>query len=247
MGLSSPRQMAHKAGQIAVSLVGGKPVPSQEVPVVFGPRAGRGLIGGLAGAVDGKEVHLGNSFLTGKRSQTIASELVTIVDDGTLERGVGSSPVDGEGVATRRKVVVEKGVLRAFLYDTYGARKAGVASTGNGVRGGYDELPSIKATNFYMIKGDTPSENLIKDLKQGLYVQETIGFGVNTTVGTYSAGAFGRWIEDGKLAQPVAQVTIAGDILDILANIDAVGDDLEFDSRICCPSFRVSRMTVAGT
>lgn len=246
-GLRSPRQMAQRAGEMAVSLVGGEPVPSQQVPVIFAPRAGRGLIGGLVRAVNGKEVHLGNSFLAGKLGQTIASELVTIVDDGTLLGGVGSAPIDGEGVATRRTVVVNQGVLQAFLYDTYAARKAGVASTGNAVRGSYDSLPGIGATNFFMVRGSTRPQDLIKYLKKGLYVEETIGFGVNTTIGAYSAGAFGRWIEDGKLAQPVADVTIAGDILEILTNIDAVGRDLEFDSRVSCPTFRVSRMTVAGT
>ncbi len=245
--LRKAHQMARRAGEMGVSLVGGGPVPSGEVPVVFDARAGRGLIGGLVRAVNGKEVHLGNSFLTGKLGQPIASELVTIVDDGTLARGVGSAPVDGEGVATRRKVVVEKGMLKAFLYDTYGARKAGAVSTGNGMRGSYGSLPGIGATNFYMVEGDRSARDLIKDLGQGLYVQETIGFGVNTTAGSYSAGVFGRWIEDGELTKPVAQVTIAGDLLDILTSIDAVGDDLEFDGRIACPSFRVAKMTVAGT
>jgi PmbA protein len=245
--LRSPSRMAQRAGRLAISLVGGEPVPSQEVPVVFGPRAGRGLIGGLARAVNGKEVHLGNSFLANKLGEPIASQLVTIVDDGTRIQGVGSTPVDGEGVATQRKVVVERGILQNFLYDTYGARKAGAVSTGNGIRGSYKEVPDIGPTNFYLAKGDMPTEELFTDLEKALYVAETIGFGVNSTVGTYSAGAFGLWIENGKPVKPVAQVTIAGDLLDILGSIDAVGDDLEFDSRISCPSFRVSRMTVAGT
>jgi PmbA protein len=245
--LKSPQQMAQRAGQMAVSLVGGEPVPSQEVPVVFDSRAGKGLIGGLARAVNGKEVHLGNSFLADMLGKTVASKLVTIEDDGTLLKGLGSAPVDGEGVATRRKLVVDQGVLKTFLYDTYGAQKAGAVSTGNGIRGSYGDLPGIGITNFYMFKGSTPHDELIRGLEKGLYVAETIGFGANTTTGGYSAGAFGRWIEKGELTKPVARVTIAGNLLDILTSIDAVSDNLEFNGRICCPSFRVSRMTVAGT
>ncbi len=245
--LRTPAEMAQRAGHMAVSLVGGKPVASQEVPVVFAPQAGRSLIGGLAGGVDGKEVHLGNSFLTRKLGHPIASGLVTIVDDGTLPQGLGSAPVDGEGVATRRTVVVKEGLLQAYLYDTYGARKAGAASTGNGMRGSYRDMPAIHASNFFMVAGITRPTELIQGVERGLYVVETIGFGVNTTTGGYSAGAFGRWIEKGQLAQPVAQVTIAGEMMAILNAIDAVGDDLEFDHRVSCPSFRVSNMMVAGT
>lgn len=245
--LRSPQQMAQRAGEMAVSLVGGEPVPSQEVPVVFDSRAGKGLIGSMARAVDGKEIHLGNSFLADMLGKPVASKMVTIEDDGTLLKGQGSAPVDGEGVATRRTLVVDRGILKAYLYDTYGARKAGTTSTGNGIRGSYGDLPRIGATNFYMFKGSTAPDELIKGLGKGLYVAETIGFGGNTTTGGYSAGAFGWWIENGELAKPVAQVTIAGNLVDIMSSIDAVGDDLEFDSRVSCPSFRVSRMTVAGT
>jgi len=245
--LRKPSRMAAIAAQMALSLVGGQPVSSQEVPVVFNARAAGGVLGGLAGGVNGKEVHLDNSFLSGMLGEKVASPLVTIRDDGTLLQGVGSSPVDGEGVGTQKKTVVQEGVLKSYLYDTYGARKAGAGSTGNAVRGSYDDLPGISVTNFYMEKGDTRADDLIKDIEQGLYVHETIGFGANTTTGGYSAGAFGRWIENGHLAAPVAQVTIAGDLIEIFSAIDAVGDDLDFNGRICSPSFRVARMTVAGT
>jgi PmbA protein len=245
--LRKPSEMAAIAAQRALSLVGGKPVPSQEVPVVFDARAAGGLVGGLAGGVNGKEVFLGNSFLSDMLGKKVASPLVTIHDDGTLLPGVGSSPVDGEGVGTQKKTVIQKGVLKLYLYDTYGARKAGAETTGNAGRGSYDDLPGISVTNFYMDKGEAGAEDLIKDVEQGLYVQETIGFGTNTTTGGYSAGAFGRWIEKGQLTAPVAQVTIAGDLIEIFSSIDAIGDDLDFNGRICSPSFRVARMTVAGT
>jgi PmbA protein len=245
--LRKPADMAATAGQMAVSLVGGKPVPSVEVPVVFDARAAGGLLGGLAGAVNGKAVHQGNSFLTGMLNKPVASKLITIMDDGLLLRGLGSSPVDGEGVATTRKVIVQDGVLQTFLYDTYGARKAGTRSTGNGIRGSHKDLPGIGVTNFYVVSGETPPEDLIKDIKQGLYIQDTIGFGANTTTGGYSTGAFGRWIEGGQLTVPVAQVTVAGNLVDIFSSIDAVGNDLEFNGRIACPSIRVAQMTVAGT
>jgi PmbA protein len=245
--LRKPAEMAAIAAHMAVSLVGGKPVSSQEVPVVFDARAARGLVGGLAGAVNGKEVYLENSFLTGMLEKPVASKLVTIIDDGTLLRGVGSSPIDGEGVGTKRKTIVQEGVLKAYLYDTYGARKAGAESTGNADRDSYGDLPRIFATNFYMENGSSRADDLVKDVERGLFVQETIGFGANTTTGGYSAGAFGRWIENGHLTLPVAQVTIAGDLIDIFSSIDAVGDDLDFNGHICSPSFRVASMTVAGT
>jgi PmbA protein len=245
--LRKPAEMAAIAGQMAVSLVGGRAVPSQEVPVVFEARAAGGLVGGLAGAVNGKEVHQGNSFLTGMLETPVASRLVTIIDDGTILRGVDSSPVDGEGVGTQKKTIVQDGLLKAYLYDTYGARKAGAESTGNASRSSYGNLPRIGATNFYLEKGDTKADALVRDIDQGFFVQETIGFGVNTTTGGYSAGAFGRWIENGQLTAPVAQVTIAGDLIGIFSSIDAIGDDLDFNGRICSPSFRVERMTVAGT
>jgi PmbA protein len=245
--LRTPDRMAAVAAQLALSLVGGKPIPSQELPVVFDARSARGLLGGLLGGVNGKEVHLDNSFLTGMLDRKVASPLVTIHDDGTLLRGIGSSPVDGEGVGTQKKTIVGEGVLKAYLYDTYGARKAGAGTTGNAVRGSYDDLPRISATNFYMEEGETPADDLVKDIGRGLFVQETIGFGANTTTGGYSAGAFGRWIENGQLNEPVAQVTIAGDLIEIFSAIDAVGNDLDFNSRICSPSFRVARMTMAGT
>ena len=245
--LRKPSEMAAIAARTALSLVGGQPVPSQEVPVVFDARAARGLVGGLAGGVNGKEVYLDNTFLSGMLEKKIASPLVTIIDDGTLLRGVGSSPVDGEGVGTRKKTIVQEGVLKSYLYDTYGARKAGASTTGNAGRGSYDDLPKISATNFYMQAGDTAADDLIKDIDRGLYVHETIGFGSNTTTGGYSAGAFGRWIENGRMTAPVAQVTIAGDLIEIFSAIDAVGDDLDFNGRISSPSFRVARMMVAGT
>jgi PmbA protein len=171
--------------------------------------------------------------------------LLTVIDDGTIPGALGSRPFDGEGLATRRKTVVEKGELKSYLLDTYSGRKLGMASTGNASRS-VGEPPGVSATNFYLAPGADTPEKIIGSVKSGLYVTEMIGFGVNLVTGDFSRGAAGLWIEDGALAYPVEEITIAGNLKEMLQNIEMVGSDLEMRGRISSPTIKISRLTVAG-
>lgn len=245
--LPSLEELSDTAVRRAVVRLGAQPVPTQQAPVVFDPRAGVALLGGIAGGIDGDRVYKKASFLTDMVGEKIGSDLVTIVDDGLLVKGLRSALVDDEGVPTQRKVIVDKGILRGYLYDTSTAKKAGANVTGNGWRGSYERRPGIGTSNFYLQKGQMPPEEIIRGVKNGFYIMSTIGSAANVVTGDFSVGATGVWIENGELAQPVAKVTIASNMLDMLKNVDAVGDDLVFDRGTCCPTFRVAEMTVSGT
>ena len=245
--LPSLEELADRAVQRAVPLLGAEPVQTQTAPVIFDPYAGGSVLGGIAGAVNGDSVYKKSSFLAGKLGQKIGSDLVTVMDDGLLSKGLGSAPVDDEGVPTRRKTILDRGVLKGFIYDTATARKAGTESTGNAQRGSYERRPGIGTCNFYLQKGDRSPADLVADLQKGLYVFYTLGQAANVVTGDFSVGAVGLWIENGELTRPVAKVTIASNLVDMLTNIDAVADDLVFDRSRVCPTFRVAEMTISGT
>jgi len=245
--LPSLEELADRAVQRAVPLLGAAPVETQTAPVVFDPYAGRSVLGGIAGAIDGDSVYKKSSFLAGKLGQKIGSDLVTIMDDGLLSKGLGSAPVDDEGVPTGRKTIIDGGVLRSFIYDTATAHKAGTKSTGNAQRGSYERGPGIGTCNFYLQKGDQSPADLIAGVQNGLYVFYTLGQAANVVTGDFSVGAVGLWIENGQLTRPVAKVTIASNLVDMLAGVDAVADDLVFDRSQVCPTFRVAEMTISGT
>jgi PmbA protein len=245
--LPSLEELADRAVKRAVPLLGASPVETQTAPVVFDPSAGRSVLGGIAGAVNGDSIYKKSSFLTGKLDQQIGSDLVTIMDDGLLSKGLGSAPVDDEGVPTQRKKIIDQGVLKGFIYDTATAHKAGTRSTGNAQRGSYERRPGIGTSNFYLQKGSRPPADLISGVQNGLYVFYTLGQATNVVTGDFSVGAVGLWIENGELTRPVAKVTIASNLMDMLAHIDAVADDLVFDRSRVCPTFRVAEMTISGT
>jgi PmbA protein len=179
----------------------------------------------------------------------VAGENITVIDDGTLVfdgiGGFGTSPFDGEGLPTRRTVLVERGVLKNYALNTYTARKLGMKSTGNASRG-LAGNPGIGAGNFYLEPGTLTPDELIGDVKNGLYVTETMGFGVNLVTGDYSQGASGMWIENGELAYPVEEITIAGNLKDMYKNIVAIGNDLVFRGASAAPTIRVEGMMIAG-
>ncbi len=245
--LKSPQEVAEEACRRAHLLLGGEPVTSQKVPIVMDSRAGTALFEGLAEAVNGESVYRGRSFLSEKLNRQIGSSRLNVVDDGTKPGGMASSPVDGEGVPTARKYVIENGVLRTFLYDTYTARKAKTLSTGNAARDSYASRPMIGGLNFYLEAGEQSLDDMISEVKQGLYVLRTMGGGPNVVTGDFSAGAAGVWIENGKLTRPVAKVTIATSMLDMFEGIDAVANDLVLDTGIATPSYRIREMTISGT
>jgi PmbA protein len=181
----------------------------------------------------------------GKLGQQVAADGLTVVDDGRMPGALGSRSFDGEGLPTRRTAVIENGKLASYLLDTYTGRKLGLASTGNASRS-LGQRPTVGPMNFYVVPGTASPEEIIRSVDRGLYVTEMIGFGVNLVTGDYSRGAVGFWIERGELAYPVEEITIAGNLKEMLRNIDAIGNDLEWRSSIAAPTLKIGRMTVAG-
>lgn len=244
--LETPESVGLEAAKRTVRRLGARKVSTKRVPIVFDPEMAATLLGNLCSAVSGYAVYKGASFLFDHLEKALASELVTIYDDGRLPGGLGSRPFDGEGLPTRRTTVVERGVLKNFLLDAYSARKLGLSSTGNAARGIGDN-PTVGPTNFFMVPGESSSEQIIQSVKEGLYVTELVGSGVNPVTGDYSRGAVGLWIENGELAYPVEEITIAGNLKEMLSNIEMIGDDLEFRGRIASPTLKIQGMMVAGT
>lgn len=243
--LDQPELVAKKAAQRAVRLLGAKKVKSQKCPIVLDPTMAAGFVASIAGATNGDAVFKKASFLASKLGQKIAPEHVTIVDDGLRKRGLATSPFDGEGVPTRRTGLVENGVLKAFLYDAFTARKAKTKSTGNASRG-YRSLPAIGVNNLVLEPGQKSPEEIIKEVPNGFYVTAMLGHGANTVTGEYSRGANGLWIENGELTRPVQEVTVAGNLNDMLMQLDAIGSDLTFHGSTGASTIRFKELTVSG-
>lgn len=233
-------EVALKAVSRTVGLFGARKPPTMRVPVIFERDVAASVLSDLFSAANAANVAIGNSWLSDRAGRRIGSESVTIVDDGTLPGLLGSAPFDGEGVPTRRTVVFDRGEFRTFLYDTYYARKLGAASTGNSTGGG------IGPNNFYLEPGTLTLDQLIEQTARGILVVDTIGFATEHASGTYSRGARGYYIENGEIAHPVEEFTIAGTFAEMLAAVDAVANDLRFDAGVVSPSFRVAEMTVSG-
>jgi PmbA protein len=214
------------------------------VPVVFDPRVSRSLLSVLASAISGHAVARGSSFLKDRLGEPVFGKTITIIDDPHIKAGLGSKPFDGEGVANQRRSLVENGVLKSWLLDMRSANKLHMETTGNAARG-VAAPPSPAATNLYLAGGKDSPLALIKDIKNGLYVTETFGMGINTTTGDYSQGAAGFWIEKGELAYPVSEITIAGHLSDMFRTLTPA-NDLEFRYATNAPTVRVETMTVAG-
>jgi PmbA protein len=244
--LEDPEAVGRKAAERALGKLGARKVSTCRVPVVFDPETARSLIGHLFAAVRGDTVYRQASFLTGKLGRRVASANVTVFDDGLRPGGFGSRPFDDEGVPSSLTPVIEQGVLTNYLLNSYSARKLKLTTTGNAQRGNAGP-PSVGPKNFYLAPGKTSPEEIIRSVPQGLYVRDLIGFGVNVVTGDYSRGASGLWIEKGELAFPVEEVTIAGNLAEMLNNIAAIGSDLEFRSVLAAPTLLVEGLTVAGT
>ncbi|NKB80489.1 MAG: TldD/PmbA family protein [Nitrospirales bacterium] len=243
--LESPELVGQKAAQRAVRRLGAKKLTTKRVPVIFDQDMAGSLLGHLATAISGYSLYKGASFLQDQLGKQLAPDFVHVEDHGRLPGGLGSRAFDGEGVATRKTVILENGVLTNFLLDTYSGKKLGFASTGNASRGIGDN-PSVGPTNLYLQPGTPSSDDLLRSIPQGLYVTELIGFGVNMVTGDYSRGAAGFWIENGELAYPVEEVTIAGNLKTMFANIEMVANDLVFRGRIASPTIKISEMTIGG-
>ena len=244
--LLAPEEVGRIAAERTLRRLGARKVATCEVPVVFDPETAAELMGTLFRALSGYSVFRNATFLKGRIGETVASPLLTLVDDGRKPRGLGSRPFDGEGLPTRRNVPVERGVLRHYLCDSYSARKIGARPTGSarrGVGGG----PGVGAANLFFEPGPTPPEQIVGEVPQGLYVTDLIGFGIDLVSGDYSQGAVGQWIERGRLVHPVHEVTIAGNLKQMLLDVDAVGSDLVFRGSSASPTLRIKKMTLSGS
>jgi PmbA protein len=248
--LESPEGVGKEAARRTLRRLGARRVPTQRVPIVFAPEVARSLIGIVFEAASGDSIWRGASFLAGRLGETITAPELTIVDDNTMmlpngAGGYGTSPFDGEGLPSLRTVVVEGGVLRNYLLNTYTARKLGMKSTHNASRG-LAGTPGIGCGNLYLEPGTLTPEEILAGVSAGLYVTGLMGFGVNVVTGDYSQGATGLWIENGELTHAVEEVTIAGNLAEILMHVTAVGNDLVFRGAVAAPTLRVDGMTVAG-
>lgn len=242
--LDAPEAIGRTAAQRALRRLGARRVKTAEVPVIFDPQMASTLIRHIAGAASGPSLYRGASFLLNRLGQTIAAPSITIVDDGTMPGALGSRPFDGEGLPTQRTVLVDRGVLASYLLDSYSGRKLGLASTHHAARDGGGV--GVSTTNLYLAPGTESPEALIRSVKSGLYVTELIGFGVNGVTGDYSRGAVGLWIDNGELAYPVEEITVAGNLLEMFRAVEGVGNDLVFRDRTAAPTLLIGRMVVAG-
>jgi PmbA protein len=243
--LEPPDVIGRKAAERAVRRLGARKVQTQKVPVVFEPRTARSLLDNIFEAVTGDAIYRKASFLAGKLGEKVASEKITVIDDGTLPGLFGSSPYDDEGVPSRRTVIIDKGVLKSYLLNSYTARKLGLKTTGNAARGIAGNA-GIGHGNLFLEKGDRTPGEILRLAGTGLYVTELMGFGVNIVTGDYSRGASGLWIENAELSHPVSEVTIAGNLRQMLFDIEAVASDLEFRGSTAAPTLMVREMTVSG-
>ena len=244
--LDEPEAVGKEATRRTLRKLGARKVPTTEAPVVFDPDAARSILGLVAGCVMGSAIWRKSSYLTEREGSQIASELVTIVDDPLIPRAPGSRPFDGEGLLSRRNVVVDKGKLLLYLCDSYSARKLNRTSTASASRGsGGGVGPST--SNFILQPTAQSAADIVKSTARGLYVTDMMGFGFNAVTGDFSRGASGFWIENGELAFPVSEVTISLNLDELLRRIDAVGDDLDLRSSTASPTFRVSAMTISGS
>ena len=242
--LDEPESIGRTAARRALRRLGGRKVKTTEVPVIFDPQNAASLLRAIAGAASGPTLYRRASFLLDRLGSRVAAPSITVIDDGTLPGALGSRPFDGEGLPTRRTVIVREGVLESYLLDSYSGRKLGMASTHHAVRDGAGV--SVSTSNLMLLPGTATPEELIASVKNGFYVTELIGFGVNGVTGDYSRGAAGLWIENGELAYPVEEVTVAGNLLKMFDSVEGIGNDLVLRDRTVSPTLLIGRMVVAG-
>ena len=243
--LEPAESVGREAARRTLRRLGARKIASTKVPIVLDPIVAGSILDNIFEAVNGDAIYRQSSFLMGKLGQKVADGNITVVDDGTIPGGFGSAPFDGEGVPTRRTVVIENGVFKSYLLNNYTAKKLGLKSTGNASRG-LAGTPGIGSGNFYLQKGERTPQQIIGDIQQGLYVFHFLGFGVNMVTGDFSRGVSGVWIENGELSYPVEEVTVAGNLKDMLNNISEIGNDLEFRGSTAAPTLRIDGMTIAG-
>lgn len=243
--LKSAEFIGKQAAQRALRKLGARKVKTQQVPIVFDQRVASSLLGDIFQAISGDSIVKKSSFLVGKLEEKIASDFLTIIDDGRMISGLGSRPFDSDGIPTQKTVVIEKGILNSYLLNTYTAHKLKLKSTANAGRGPNGQ-PSVTCNNFFIQPGKFSQKEIISSVKNGFFVTDLLGFGVNIVTGDYSRGASGIWIENGELTYPVEEVTIAGNLKEMLKQIEMIGSDLDFRDRVSAPTLKIEQMTVSG-
>ena len=243
--LESPEEVGKIAAQRTLRRLGARKVKTARVPVILDPMVAASILDHIFEGVNGDSIYRGASFLAGKLGQKIAGDQVTVIDDGTMPGGFGTSPFDGEGIPTRRTLVIENGVLKSYLLNTYTAKKLGLQTTANAARG-LAGTPGIGPGNYFLQPGAKTPKEIIAGIPQGLYVTEFLGHGANLVTGDYSRGASGLWISGGELAYPVEEITVGGNLKEMFFNISEIGNDLEFRGAIACPTIRIDGLTVGG-
>jgi len=243
--LDAPEKVGRIAAERTIRRLGARRVKTARVPVVFDPMVSTSILEHIFEGINGDAVYRGASFLAGKLGEKIAGDNLTVIDDGTIPGGFGTSPFDGEGIPTRRTVVIENGVLKSYLLNTYTAKKLGLQTTANASRG-LAGTPGIGPGNYFLQPGQNSAKELIANIKEGLYVTEFLGQGVNLVTGDYSRGASGLWISNGELGYPVEEITVAGNLKELFFNISEIASDLEFRGSVAAPTIRVDGLTVGG-
>lgn len=243
--LDSAEQVGKEAARRTLRRLGARKVKTADVPVILDPIVASSMLEHIFEGVNGDSIYRGASFLAGKLGEKIAGANVTVVDDGTIPGGFGTTPFDGEGIPTRRTVVIENGILKSFLLNTYTAKKLGLETTANASRG-LAGTPGIGPGNYFLQPGTRAPKQIIADIKDGLYITEFLGHGANLVTGDYSRGASGMWIVNGELAYPVEEITVAGNLKDMFNNISEIGCDLEFRGSVASPTIRIDGLTVGG-
>lgn len=243
--LMSPTKVGRNAGKFVVRRLNPRKAQSARVPVIFDRRVSGGLISHLAGAINGRAVARGTSFLKDKMGKRVFAEGIRVLDNPLRKRGLGSRPFDAEGLQTTRRAVIDDGVLTTWFLDLAAARQLNLKPTGHAARG-VSGPPSPTSSNLYLEKGKVSVEELIGDIKSGLFITDMIGHGVNGVTGDYSRGASGFWIEKGELAWPVSGITVAGNLKDMFLKMTPA-NDLQFKSSTNAPTVRIDGMTVAGS
>jgi PmbA protein len=243
--LEDPESVGKIAAQRTLRRLGARKAKTAHVPIVLDPLVATSILEHIFEGVNGDSVYRGASFLAGKLGEKIAAAGVTIIDDGTMPGGFGTSPFDGEGIPTRRTVVVENGVLKSYLLNSYTAKKLGLQTTANAARG-LAGTPGIGPGNYFLQPGAKTPQQIIAGIQAGLYVTEFLGHGANLVTGDYSRGASGLWISGGELTYPVEEITVAGNLKSLFQNISEIGNDLEFRGSVASPTIRIDGLTVGG-
>lgn len=241
-------ELVNKAVFRTVRMLGARSIPTQKIPIVLDPYVGCEFMALIAGSVSADSIQRKKSPLIGKMNKKIAASSIQIIDDGRLRRGLGSGPYDDEGVPTQKTQIVRNGVLEKILYDGYTAARDKTTSTGNASRGSFMGSPGVGVNNFYLEPGKISNTELIKNIKQGLYVMEIMGMHTADSItGDFSVGVSGLWIENGQLTYPVQGVAMADNILNLLQNIDLIGNDLKFYGNVGSPTIKIREIMVSGS